>query len=82
MNNHNNVILTTLKKNYPDTEFELIGSGCQFTIRAIGTVFENKSRLERQRMLNVLLHDLIQSGEIHAVQYKIYTPIEWANMKG
>ena len=74
-------VLALLQDAHKDVDFQISGEGCQFTIRAIGEEFNLLSTLARQRILNKTLKNLIDDGTIHAVQYKIYTPAEWARVE-
>jgi acid stress-induced BolA-like protein IbaG/YrbA len=70
-----------LQTAFPDVQFVCTGDGCHFQIQAVGEVFENLNRIKRQQLLNNVLGDLINSGVIHAVNYKLFTPEE-AKEKG
>ena len=78
----NNNVLYQLRTAFPEIEFSVSGEGCHFTVQAVGDIFEGMSRLKRQQMLNQELKSLIDSGEIHAVQYKIFTQAELAKVQG
>lgn len=69
-------ILKLLNDAYPDVMFELNGDGCHFQITAIGEIFADLKKIQRQQMLNQVLSDKIADGTVHAVNYKIYSPAE------
>lgn len=50
-----------------------------FQVMVISDVFENKTRVAQQKMVYQALADYIQSGDIHAVELKTYTPSAWDN---
>lgn len=65
-------------------------SGCEATVTADGSKytaivvsdeFEGKTMLAEQKMVFALVNEHIQSGAIHALTIKAYTPAEWAEQK-
>ena len=52
-------------------------SETHFKIVAISSLFENRNRIERHRLINHLLTDELQSG-LHAITLHLYTPTEWS----
>jgi acid stress-induced BolA-like protein IbaG/YrbA len=74
-------VLALLQQAHKNVDFHITGEGCRFQVRAIGVQFDTLTPLERQRTLNKTLKPLIDDGTIHAVQYKIYTPAEWAQQQ-
>jgi len=50
-----------------------------YQVTVVGTVFENKSRVARQKMVYQVLSDYIKGGDIHALELKTVTPSEWEN---
>jgi len=62
-------------------------SGCSATVTADGSKytaivvsdeFEGKTMVAEQKMVYALVNEHIQSGAIHALTIKAYTPAEWA----
>ena len=62
-------------------------SGCEATVTADGGKytaivvsgeFEGKTMLAEQKMVYALMNEHIQSGAVHALTIKAYTPEEWA----
>lgn len=79
----NDVDITSLLKNkLPDCKFSITGEHCNFTITAIGDCFINKSKLQRQQMINGILQQEIANGHIHALTLKTYTSAEWSITNG
>jgi acid stress-induced BolA-like protein IbaG/YrbA len=56
------------------------GDGYHFHIEIVSPIFENLSRVNRQKHVYRYLQDAISNGSLHAVNLKIYTPSEW-NLK-
>ena len=65
-----------LEKEFPQSQIELTGDGCHFTLRLISEKFVGKSRIERSRMVYAKLSQLIDSNKLHALQMKLKTPSE------
>lgn len=55
-------------------------SETHFKVLVVSEVFEGKSRIDRQRMVNELLKEELQSG-LHALTQKTLTPTEWGAQK-
>ena len=53
-----------------------IGSETHFKLVAVGDVFNQKSRIQRHRMLNAMLQDEFEKG-MHACSMHLFTPEEW-----
>lgn len=62
-------------------EIEINGDGQHFDILAIGTHFEGLSRVKRQQAVYAVLNPWIASGQMHAVNMRIFTPAEWAQQQ-
>ena len=52
-----------------------IGSETHFKLVAVGDVFNQKSRIQRHRMINAMLHEF-EKG-MHACSMHLFTPEEW-----
>lgn len=55
-------------------------SETHFKVFIVSTAFVGKSRIDRQRWINDLLREELQSG-LHALTQKILTPEEWEKQK-
>ena len=53
-----------------------IGSETHFKLVAVGVVFNQKSRIQRHRMINAMLQGEFESG-MHACSMHLFTPEEW-----
>ena len=54
------------------------GDGEHFEAVVVSSLFAGKNRVQRQQMVNALLRSYFDSGELHALSMKTYTPAEWA----
>jgi stress-induced morphogen len=53
------------------------GSESHFRLVVVSEKFVGQSRIQRQRLVNEVLRDLIAPGGIHALTQKTLTPQEW-----
>ena len=53
-----------------------IGSETHFKLVAVGDVFNQKSRIQRHRMVNAMLQEEFEKG-MHACSMHLFTPEEW-----
>ncbi|QDK37179.1 BolA family transcriptional regulator [Bdellovibrio sp. NC01] len=56
------------------------GSETHFKVLVVAPAFEGKSRIDRQRMVNDLLKNEMQTG-LHALTQRALTPQEFENQK-
>lgn len=56
------------------------GSETHFKVLLVSALFEGKSRIDRQRLVNEALKVELQSG-LHALTQKTLTPEEWNKQK-
>ena len=55
-------------------------SETHFKVLAVSSLFDGKSRIDRQRLINDLLKTELQQG-LHALTQKTLTPSEWEKQK-
>lgn len=65
----------------PDCEVQVTGDGSHFEAVVIDPVFAGKSLLQKQRLVMATVREQIDSGELHALAIKTFTPEEWAAQK-
>lgn len=53
------------------------GDGTHFTAIVISPLFEGKSRLVRQQLVNDTVKKELLDGSLHALSIKTFTPDEW-----
>ncbi len=59
------------------TLVEVSGEGNMFDVTVVSDTFEGKTPVKKQQMVYAAVNDWIQSGEIHALTIKTYTPQQW-----
>ena len=70
---------TLIRAGMPDAQVSVTGDGSHFEALVVSTEFQGKSLLTRQRLVIATVKDRIQSGELHALSIKTYTPDERAS---
>lgn len=60
----------------------LDGDGRHFQAVIVSREFEGLSRVKRQQRVHALLHDQLDSGELHALSFRTLTPEEWEASRG
>jgi acid stress-induced BolA-like protein IbaG/YrbA len=62
----------------PGAEATVTADGTKYTAIVVSPEFEGKSMIAEQKMVYAAVNEHIQSGAIHALTIKAYTPEEWA----
>lgn len=70
-------IKTKLEQALIECHVDIDGDGHHFYANVVSPAFKDKSRVARQQLVYQVLNDQIQSGELHAISFKTYTPEEW-----
>lgn len=55
----------------------LRADGLDIKVLIVSSHFHNQSRLARQKIINAVLSEYVQSGVLHSVQMRCWTPSEW-----
>lgn len=56
---------------------DLTGTQDHYQVTIVTPIFEGKKMIEQHRMVKNLFDPDIQSGELHALSLKTFTPREW-----
>jgi acid stress-induced BolA-like protein IbaG/YrbA len=70
-------IKVKLEQALTECHVEIHGDGHHFYANVVSPIFADKSRVARQQLVYQVLHEQIQSGKLHAISFKTYTPDEW-----
>jgi acid stress-induced BolA-like protein IbaG/YrbA len=62
----------------PGAEAMVTADGTKYNAIVVSAEFEGKTMIAEQKMVYATVNDYIQSGDIHALSIKAYTPEEWA----
>lgn len=66
----------------PGSQVKVTGDGSHFEAVVISQDFAGKSPIQKQRLVMATVREQIDSGELHALSIKTYTPDEWAAQGG
>ena len=66
----------------PGSEVTVTGDGQHFEAVVVSPEFAGKSLLERQRLVMATVAAEIQSGQLHALSIKTFTPEQWGAQGG
>lgn len=66
----------------PGSQVKVTGDGSHFEAVVISQDFAGKSLIQKQRLVMATVREQIDSGELHALSIKTYTPDEWAAQSG
>ena len=61
----------------PEAQARVGGDGCNLEAAVISPAFAGRPPLQRQRMVMATVKAQLESGEIHALALKTFTPEEW-----
>ena len=65
----------------PGSEVEVrdtTGTGDHFDARVVSPAFTGKSMVDQHQAVYAPLKDVLQTGELHALTLKTYSPQKWA----
>lgn len=61
----------------PGAEVTVTADGTKYTAIVVSKAFEGQTMIAEQKMVYATVNEHIQSGAIHALTIKAYTPEEW-----
>ncbi|MBG6071893.1 MULTISPECIES: BolA family protein [unclassified Polaromonas] len=65
----------------PCEHLEVSGDGSHWYATMVSSAFQGLSRIARHHRAYATVGNRIQTGEVHALSMKTYTPDEWASLK-
>ncbi|MBX2836308.1 MAG: BolA/IbaG family iron-sulfur metabolism protein [Gammaproteobacteria bacterium] len=68
-----------VEKSIAGASAEITGDGSKFEARVVSETFEGMPTIKRHKLVYAALQEHIQSGAIHALTIKAYTPSEAQN---
>ena len=60
---------------------DVSGDGSHWYATMVSSAFEGLSRIKRHHLAYTTVGNRIQTGEVHALSMKTYTPAEWTALK-
>ncbi|MBL8395802.1 MAG: BolA family transcriptional regulator [Candidatus Accumulibacter sp.] len=79
---HPEQIRQLIAEGLPCEHLQVTGDGHHFEALIVSSSFVGKSRVQRQQLVNQILHAHFNSGELHALSMKTQTPEEWGAARG
>ena len=76
------VIEQLIRSGMPGSQVQVTGDGSHFEAIVISQDFAGKSPIQKQRLVMAAVRAQLDSGELHALSIKTYTPQEWAAQDG
>lgn len=61
---------------------DLTGTQDHYQVVVVSSAFEGKKMIDQHRMVKAFFDGDIQSGEVHALSLKTFTPQEWEKKQG
>ncbi|WP_434735299.1 BolA family protein [Accumulibacter sp.] len=61
----------------PCEHLQVSGDGHHFEALIVSASFAGRNRVQRQQLVNRILQQHFDSGELHALSMKTQTPAEW-----
>jgi acid stress-induced BolA-like protein IbaG/YrbA len=71
-------VATLIREGMPGAQVDVTGDGSHFEAVVVSDLFTGKSPLQRQRLVMATVKPQIESGELHALSIKTFTPEQWA----
>jgi acid stress-induced BolA-like protein IbaG/YrbA len=71
-------VATLIREGMPRAQVDVTGDGSHFEAVVVSDLFTGKSPLQRQRLVMATVKPQIESGELHALSIKTFTPEQWA----
>jgi len=71
-------IKALIASNLPCTHLVLEGDGRHWYATSVSAEFEGKRAIARHQRVYTALGGKVDSGEVHALSMKTFTPAEWA----
>jgi len=67
-----------IREGMPEAHVEVTGDGSHFEALVVSDLFAGKTPIQKQRLVMATVRPQIESGELHALSIKTFTPEQWA----
>lgn len=71
-------IASLIREGIPDARVTVTGDGSHFEAVVVSDAFAGKTLIQKQRLVMATVRSQIESGELHALSIKSFTPEQWA----
>lgn len=75
-------VAALIRDGMPGAQVEVSGDGSHFEAVVVSDLFEGKNLIQKQRLVMATVKPQIESGELHALSLKTFTPAQWAEEAG
>jgi len=72
-------VTTLIRDGLPGAEVQVTGDGTHFEAVVVSDTFAGKTPIQKQRMVMATVRPQIESGELHALSIKTFTPEQWVS---
>ena len=69
-----------IEQGIPGADVTVTADGNKYTAIVISTAFEGMTMIAEQKMVYATVNEHLQSGAIHALTIRAYTPEEWESL--
>jgi acid stress-induced BolA-like protein IbaG/YrbA len=71
-------VAALIRAGVPGAQVQVMGDGSHFEAMVVSDAFAGKSLIQRQRLVMDTVRREIESGELHALSIRTFTPEQWA----
>ena len=71
-----------IRDGLPGAQVRVTGDGSHFEAVVVSDDFAGKTLMQKQRLVMATVKPQIESGELHAISIKTYTPEQWSAQSG
>ena len=75
-------VAALIRAGVPGAQVQVTGDGSHFEAVVVSDAFTGKSPIQRQRLVMDSVRREIESGELHALSIRTFTPEQWAAQGG
>ncbi|CAA0083631.1 Acid stress protein IbaG [BD1-7 clade bacterium] len=69
-----------LSEAFPGADVDVESDGSHFNILIVSDAFEGIRAVKKQQMVYAVINDHIANGSMHAVNMRLHTPAQWAEL--
>jgi acid stress-induced BolA-like protein IbaG/YrbA len=74
-------VAALIRDGMPGAQVEVTGDGSHFEAVVVSDLFAGKTPIQKQRLVMATVRSQIESGELHAVSIKTFTPRQWTEQQ-
>lgn len=75
-------IASLIRDGIRGAQVTVTGDGSHFEAVVVSSDFDGKTLMQKQRLVMATVRSQIESGELHALSIKTFTPEQWAEQGG